>query len=351
MIDYLIVGQGLAGTLLSYFLEKAGQNVKVIDQINPNAASKVAAGIMNPITGRRYVKSWKVDQLIPFAKTTYQDLEKKLAVEFYKERNILRTLFNSREENDWLLRTGDPGYQAYMLDQVDLGNYDQHTTKAFSYGEVHHSAQVTLSILVEHYRQYLKKKDLIIEETFDYQALKHSEQGVSYKEWTAKNIIFCEGHQAIQNPLFNYLPFSGAKGEILIVKIPNVNFEKILKHRVFIAPLKEDFYWIGSTYDWNIEQDQPSEQGKSFLVNRLEDVLEVPFELIDHKAAIRPAVKDRRPFLGVHPEWTHTYIFNGLGAKGTSLGPYFAQHMVDHLTKGIDLYEEVNIKRFEKPAP
>lgn len=347
MIDYLIVGQGLAGTLMAYFLEKAGQKIKVISQDQINAASKVAAGIINPITGRRYVKSWKVDHLIPFAKSTYQQMEKELDIRFYEERNILRTLFNSREENDWLLRTGEENYQKYMLEKANLGNYNQFSTAAFSYGEVQHSAQVTIATLVDRYRLYLKEKQLLIEKQFEYSALDTSNSTISYKEWSAKNIIFCEGHQAVQNPMFNYLPFIGAKGEVLIVKIPEVNFNKILKHRVFIAPLANDHYWVGSTYDWNIEQDQPSEQGKSFLRNRLEDVLEVPFEVIEHKAAIRPTVKDRRPFLGVHPEWSQVYIFNGLGTKGASLGPYFAQHMANYLINGIDLDQEVDIQRFE----
>lgn len=346
MIDYLIVGQGLAGTLLAYFLEKAGQKIKVIDQAKPNAASKVAAGLINPITGRRYVKSWKADQLIPFAKETYQQLEKELDIQFYHERNILRTLFNSREENDWLLRTGDEAYQKYMVEQAELEKYAEHTTLAFSYGEVRYSAQVALSTLIERYRQHLFENDLLSENKFAYDALKRQDSTIHYKDLSARNIVFCEGHQAINNPLFNYLPFGGAKGEVLIVRIPEGNFEKILKHRVFIAPLGADLYWIGSTYDWNIELEEPTEKGKSFLQSRLEDVLKIPYEIVAHKAAIRPTVKDRRPFLGKHPEWSNAYIFNGLGTKGASLGPYFAQHMVNYLTKKNALEDAVNIQRF-----
>ena len=346
MIDYLIVGQGLAGTLLSYFLNKAGQSVQVIDQLKPNAASQVAAGLINPITGRRYVKSWKADHLIPFAKETYRQLEKEFEVQFYTERNILRTLFNSREENDWMLRTGEEGYQKYMLDQVELGAYEAFTTKAFSYGEVRYAAQVNLAKLITRYRKHLKENHQIIEAPFNYDALKMTDQGITYEEVRARNIIFCEGHQAVNNPFFNYLPFGGAKGEVLIVKIPEVNFKKILKHRIFIAPLGDDLYWIGATYDWNIEQDQPSEKGKSFLQNRLEDILEVPYEIMDHKAAVRPTVKDRRPFLGAHPEWRQVFIFNGLGTKGASLGPYFAKQMVDFLIEDTPLEDAVDINRF-----
>ena len=44
-IDYLIVGQGIAGTILSYKLIKKGYLVKVIDDGHRTASSTKAAGI------------------------------------------------------------------------------------------------------------------------------------------------------------------------------------------------------------------------------------------------------------------------------------------------------------------
>jgi len=344
--DYLIVGQGLAGTLLAYFLEKAGQSVLVIDQAAPNAASRVAAGLINPITGRRYVKSWLIDQLLPFAKRTYQQLEADLDISFYFERNILRTLFNSREENDWLLRIGSPGYEPYMLDEVDLGSYAEHIKPAFSYGEVTHTAQVQLSSLVEAYQKDLIKKQAYIREDFQYDLLVHKPDGVHYREHQAKGVIFCEGNFATTNPFFNYLPFQGAKGEVLIIKIPNIRFEKIIKRRIFLTPLSDGTYWVGSAYNWDLKEEGPTEEGKQYLVDRLNDFLTVPFEVIRHQAAIRPAVKDRRPFLGAHPKFSNCFIFNGLGTKGASLGPFWAKTMSDFLSNHTPLPAEVDIRRF-----
>ena len=75
-------------------------------------------------------------------------------------------------------------------------------------------------------------------------------------------------------------------------------------------------------------------------------MLKVPYEIRDHKAAVRPTVKDRRPLLGVHPEFPNIFIFNGLGTKGASQGPYFANHMADFLTENTPLDPEVDIRRF-----
>lgn len=347
-IDFLLIGQGLAGTLLAYFLAQAGKRVHVVDQYNKRAATQVAAGIINPITGRRYVKSWRVDELIPFARETYHALESKLDIAIYHERNILRTLFNSREENDWMARTGEEGYEHYMLDRAGLKAYAEKTVPAYSYGEVRHSAQVDVGKLADAYRAHLREQNAITEERFDFEKLEIQEEGLRYGELEARTAVFCEGYRAKDNPFFNYLPFGGAKGEVLIARIPEAGFEKILKHRVFIVPLQDGLYWIGSTYNWKYEDDSPTTEGRDYLEARLRDVLEAPFEIVEHRAAIRPAVKDRRPFLGRHPELPQLAIFNGLGTKGASLGPFWARRMADFLTENVKLEEAVDIGRFER---
>ena len=132
---------------------------------------------------------------------------------------------------------------------------------------------------------------------------------------------------------------------MLIIRIPGADFGKIFKHRVFIVPLGEDKYWVGSTYDWDYTTDQPTAAGQQFLADRLNDILKVPFEIVAHHAAVRPTVKDRRPFLGTHPDFPQLAIFNGLGAKGASLGPFFARQLTDFLVHGRAIDDEVNIKR------
>jgi 2-polyprenyl-6-methoxyphenol hydroxylase-like FAD-dependent oxidoreductase len=73
-IDILIIGQGICGTMLSWFLNKAGKSFLVIDDNNANTPSKVAAGIINPVTGRRFVYSWMIDTVMPFAAETYNEI-------------------------------------------------------------------------------------------------------------------------------------------------------------------------------------------------------------------------------------------------------------------------------------
>ncbi len=352
MLDYIIVGQGLAGTLLAHFLEKKGKRSLIVDPAEEGTASKVAAGIINPITGRRYVKSWRVDELIPFARATYQEIEAQLQLSFYHPRNIIRSLFNSKEENDWMLRTDDPAYSRYMLEEVELGGYEKNTNPAFSYGEVIHAAQVDLDLMTSGYRKIFSQKNQLLEERFDFSALQNQNPSIKYKDIEADKVVFCEGFGMKNNPFFNYLPLGGTKGEVLIIKIKGQpDFEKILKHRVFIVPLADDTYWIGATYDKQFGGSQPTDRGFSFLKQKLDDLLKLPYEIVTHKAAVRPTVKDRRPILGLHPHFKNLAIFNGLGTKGASLGPFWASHMADHLVQGTNLDEAININRFSEMLP
>ena len=168
---------------------------------------------------------------------------------------------------------------------------------------------------------------------------------MKYKGWTAKKIIFCEGAKGAKNPFFEYLPFRLSKGEILIVDIPNGNFEKLLKHHIFLVPLGENRYWVGSFYDRDFKDDLPTEKGEKSLLENLKATLDTPFEVIEHRAALRPTTTDRRPFLGLHPELPTLAIFNGLGAKGASLGPFFAKQMANFLVHDKEIEWEVSVEK------
>ena len=345
MNHYLIVGQGLAGTLLAYFLLKKGQQVHLIDSNYERAASKVAAGIINPITGRRFVKSWKVDELLPFAAQTYHEMEQLLGVNLFYKKNILRAIFNQKEENDWLARSILPSFAPYVVKQPNWEKFRGKIVKSFGFSELKATAQVDIKTLIENWRLRLKQQNIIREDLLEYDQIDVSlKDKLRYKDVFYKKIIFCEGYQVAQNPFFNYLPFQPAKGEVLIVRIDDFPTDKMLKHKTFLVPLPNNLFWVGSNYEWHFESDQPSKEGRKILETRLKKVLQVPFEIVEHWAAVRPTVYNRRPFLGLHPKFSQLAIFNGLGTKGASLGPYFAHEMAAFLVEGKALDEEVDVR-------
>lgn len=343
--DFLIVGQGIAGTLLAHFLLKRGQRVLIIDKHHVGASSKVAAGIINPITGRRVVKSWMIDELLPFAKTTYQDISSLLGHQYYQDRNILRVLKDAQDENLWHSKTAYYNLEKYVATSNENDPIKKKVKHSGAYGEITQSGQVNLPRLIEDYRKYFLQQDIILEETFNYDQLTIHESQITYQSHVANQIIFCEGHQARLNPWFQYLPFEVAKGEMLIIRIPNSNFQKTLKYKIFLVPLGDDLYWLGSTYDWDNLNELATAAKKQDLIDRLQKSIDVEFEVLEHLAAIRPTVKDRRPFLGRHPQFQQLCIFNGMGTKGASLTPYWANEMVSFLLDQKALSDEVNIQR------
>jgi len=349
MYDYIIIGQGIAGTLLAHFLLQSNKKVAIIDNKHHQAASMVAAGLVNPITGRNFVKSWRIDELIPFAVETYQKLEKQLEQTFFEAKPVAM-LFNSiKTENDWLVRSSSPDIENYVTKDFVLDFYTPFLEDIQNGVEFQQSGRVQLKSLIEAYQQWWQQEQTYLEERFEYKELEVNKNGVRYKELQARRLIFAEGYQATQNPYFNYLPFGPAKGDILIVRIPNYPAaDKLVKHGVFIIHLKEDIYWIGSTYNRDYKTIDPMPKAKASMEERLRRVLKLPFEVLEHQTAVRPTVRDRRPFIGQHPQFESLYLFNGMGAKGSYLAPFFADQFVNYLEKGAALDKEVNIVRYER---
>ena len=351
-VDFIIVGQGLAGSILAYILKKNGQNCLIIDRFTEGgkkSSSQIAAGVINPITGMRFVKTWRIDAFLPAARHLYLELEGVLGVKLWHERSIYRTIRTIEEENSWLLRQTYPDYMPFCGDTTPSVKEGQF--KPFhALAEVKQGAQVNIPVLVERFRDYFIKNNMLVVD--DFEAFTGSNQNTIFKDIEASKIIFCEGANGSTNPYFSFLPFNLDKGELLLVHIPNLNLSHIFKNKMSIVPLhdteggQKDLYWVGATNTWAFDNDLPSETNKTLIINELKNTILLPFEVVAHHAAIRPTVKDRRPFLGIHPHHPNLGIFNGFGTKGASLIPFWANHFKDFLLDEKPLDKEVDIRRF-----
>ncbi|MGB0840530.1 MAG: NAD(P)/FAD-dependent oxidoreductase [Chitinophagales bacterium] len=350
-LDYLIVGQGLAGTWMSYFLQKMGYSVKIVDCYNPNAASYIASGIINPITGRKLIKTWKVKELLPFAEQYYPELAQFLNIPACcGHKNIVWLVSNNQQWNGFNARNANPNYQPYIK-TISKEDFSPTLQQKLGYVEVQGSFHVDTKKLITTYRNYLSSKGLLINKTFEYADLDvlPSGEGVYWNGIRVKRIVFCEGYKGQHNPWFNWLPFAPAKGEVLIIKAPKLaNYGKIIKGKVFILPIdtSQHLYWVGSNYSWQPLDETPTPAGKELLLERLEALINVPYEIVDHIAGVRPATQARRPFVGIHPKFPQLTLLNGLGTKGVSMSAYFAHHLVHHLISGSPILHEVDIQKY-----
>jgi glycine/D-amino acid oxidase-like deaminating enzyme len=349
-VDYIIVGQGLAGTILAQTFLQRQKKVAIIDQAGLSNASRVAAGLYNPVVFKRLVKSWLADELIPFMDGFYTAVEKQLKVKFYHKKQIVK-LFAEEQEKEFWIKKSKEDIGKYLSKTIDENFLNDLVYNPFGSCEVTQAGNLDTVQFLNAFREFFKNNEILIEEKFEYDKLVVSAYSVSYKDLQAKKIIFCEGYKTTENPYFNWLPFKLTKGEMLTIRLNErhvIPIEKVINKGVFILPLDNNEYKVGATYEWNDLTEQPSEKGKSELMEKLQKVLKVPFEIIDHKAGIRPTVNDRRPLLGVHPEYSSLAVFNGMGTKAVMLAPYFADQLVGFLEENEVLNKEVNIERFAK---
>mgnify|MGYP000846136292 FL=1 len=329
--DYCVVGQGISGTLLTYFLRKEGKKVLVIDKYFEKSSSRVAAGIVNPVTGKNFVKTWRADDFIPFALTTYTEMANENGVDSFTKANILRTLDSALDENNWISRTADSTLSDYLVDNADDCEFSGKVSRPFAYGELTGTFHVHIKNILQHFRQQWQETGDLVDEQFIHEDLKHHETGFEYLGYKFKEIIFCEGYQAVNNPFFPDAGLAPSKGEVLLVKIPNAGFKKMYKDKIFIVHQYDDIYWVGSGYEWDTLDESPTQKAYDHLSSQLSRILTIPYEIVDHLAAIRPTMHDRRPVFLEHVVKDGIYLFNGLGTKGSSIGPFAAKKFCRYL--------------------
>ena len=342
--DIIIVGQGICGTVLSSSLILQGQKVLVIDDGSNKAASKIASGVINPVTGRRIVKTWQIDAVMPAAVRIYQALENKLQTSIVKQCNIIN--FHASEQMQKAFEDRIAEDPAYLSTQPLPNKIAAAFEAPFGHTVIDPCWLINVENLLHHWRQYLIEKNTLLQDVFDFKKLDITAEKIIYENYTANKIIFCEGAKGQDNPYFKQLPFAPNKGEALLVKINDLDNRYIYKKAVSIVPWKDGIFWVGSNYEWDNNNDDPSLAFKEKTTAAINEWLQLPYEVVDHIAAIRPANTQRRPFVGMHPTFKNMGIFNGMGTKGCSLAPYFAEQMTEHILHQTPIENEAAIDRF-----
>ena len=344
MLDYLIVGCGLAGIS---FAEKALQNSKtilVVDNDSQNS-SKIAGGLYNPVILKRFSEVWEAQSQLVSMNAFYAQLNSKIDQQFDFKKPILRKFFSVEEQNNWFSASDKPNLAPFLSTDLHFKVY-KGITAPFGYGEVLHTGYVDTASLLESYRNYLVDTNRFRQEALDYTAISFEENCCNYKDIKAKHIIFAEGFGLHANPYFNHLPLDGTKGELFIIKAPGLDLDVIVNTSVFILPLGNDLFKVGATYNWKDKTDLPTEEGKTELVARIQEIIDCDFEIVSHFAGVRPTVRDRRPLLGTHAVHKRIHLLNGLGTRGVMLGPAMADALYNAIEKQIPLVKEIDIQRF-----
>jgi glycine/D-amino acid oxidase-like deaminating enzyme len=345
-VDYIIVGQGLAGSTVAVQLLKRGQQILVIDQYSKNTSSHIAAGLYNPVTGKNAVKTWLADEIFPYLERFYGEVEDRAGKKFLFPKLLYRPFASIHDQNEWMGKSSDEMYAQYIEGVKTKPQYSE-LNDPFGGILLKRSGYLSTSIYLSVVREMIRESSLVWDEMFDDELLHLSENFVSYKEVTARKIIFCQGERSFQNKWFGSVPIRPLKGETIVIK-SDWKTDVIVNRGVYIVPgNKPGEYRVGSTYKYNDRSPFVTQEGLIELQGKLNDLLRVPYEICEHEWGVRPTTIDRRPILGSHPIYENLIIFNGLGTKGVSLAPYFSEVLIRWLENREPLNKEVSVARYK----
>lgn len=345
-VDYLLIGQGIAGSTLAVRLLQAGQSIMVLDDPSVSRSSRVAAGLFNPVVFRKLTLGWRAREALAEAGLFYTQLEQLTGASFFHPTGMYRVHGSTDEARAWEVCRQQAGF-ADLLGAPEPAELRPWLNQPFGGAQVNGAGYVDTGSMLQAVATYLKTREALQETLFDPQQLVVTGTGIRYGDVSARNIIFCEGYMGERNPWFGALPFNPAKGEVLIIRCPKL-LQEPFNGGVFGVPVGNGLFRVGSTYAWHQADAEPTAEKRNHLEERLRRLLTVPFEVVKHEAGIRPTVRDRRPFAGLHPLYPQLGIFNGLGTKGVLLAPLLSKEVAAHLTAGATLPPDYSIERFHR---
>jgi glycine/D-amino acid oxidase-like deaminating enzyme len=346
MLDYLVVGLGLAGIALCETLESNGKSFLVID--NPaDSASLVAGGVYNPVVLKRLKLAWNAKEQMPLVVPFYSGLERKLGVQFHHPGTVFRRIATVEEQNKWFEAADTAGLKPFMQPRL-VPNWNPNLNAPLGFGAVIGTGRIDTRTLIKGYAVSLKHKACLLEANFEHDLLYLEETGFAYRGLRARKIVFATGTGLNDNPYFNYLPLQGNKGEYLHIHCPGLREEEVIKAAVFLIPNGNDQYTAGATYDHRDTGKEPTPVAKAYLESKLGEILNCPYEITGQVAGIRPTVADRRPLVGEHPSIRNMFVLNGFGSRGVMIAPYAASQLYRTMEFRESPDPEMDIARFTK---
>lgn len=345
-LDYIIVGFGIAGMCFAEQLRRKKKSFLIFENNSQNS-SLVAGGVYNPVVLKRFTPVWNAQEQLRYALPFYDQIEKDFERKYHDRFDILRLFKSVEEQNEWFSKSDHPALTPFMEPRI-ISNFTNKIKAPLGFGKVNQTGKIRIESLLQDYKKTLKQSDFLLEEDFNHKQVLFKDEVLLYKNFEAKRIVFCEGYNIAKNPFFNYLPLQGLKGEVITIKSPDLKLESLVKSSVFIMPLGNDFYKIGATFNWDDKTNQTTEEAKVELKEKLEEFIDVPYSIVEHRAGIRPTVSDRRPLVGKHPEYDNLFVFNGLGTRGIMIAPLLSDNLFNFIENNQELNKEVDINRFRK---
>lgn len=343
-VDYIIVGQGLAGSAVAVQALARNKRILVVDQPARNHTSRIAAGLFNPITGKKMVKTWMADDVFPYLDTYYRNLEQQTGASFFHPLPLYRPFLSAAEQNEWMGRSAEPAYADY-IDRVYTSQAFAGVKDIFGGLMLKRCGYLNTTAYTAAVKQMIHDAAHWVEDVFDAADVTLGTDGVRYRGWEAQKIICCHGVH--DNPWFSWLPVRPLKGETISIR-SDFREAVVINRGVYLVPLDEAGRWrVGSTYHFQDQSPVTTPAALTELNDKMADLVDFPYDVVTHEWGMRPTTPDRRPLLGAHPAHPQVIVFNGLGTKGVSLAPYFSEVLLRWLENTGTINKAVDIERYK----
>jgi glycine/D-amino acid oxidase-like deaminating enzyme len=345
-VDYIIIGQGLAGSCLALQLLNLKKKIMVLDQPHANRASVIAAGLFNPITGKVMMKTWRAAELFTYLHSFYLEAQALLNAEFFFPRPLYRPFISAEEQNEWMGKSADGGLGDFIEAVYSAPAFTEDVMNPYGGVLLKGCGYVHTETFLKAVRRQLIDLDSYKETAFDEKALEVGGSQMVYQNWSAPKIIYCNGVAAQQSKYFKEVPLRALKGETLTIAVQPF-LPRVYNRGVYVVPsAAPDQYKVGATYHAHDFTEAITLKAKQELSDKLDELLLRPRQLLSQQWGMRPTVSDRRPVIGPSRHNSKIILFNGLGTKGVSLAPFFSARLALWL-EGKGLIEPtVAIERF-----
>jgi len=344
--DFIIVGQGLAGSVLALQLTEAGKSVIVIDN-DVNYSSRVAAGLFNPVTGKTLSKTWMADEIFAQLFQFYTQAEKIINASFFYPKPIYRPFLSIEEQNEWMGKSVEGTWSPFIEKALSHSAGFEGVKDPFGGLLLKQTGYINTQSFLLATKNFFSKKNQFINDTFDYTCLHIRQSEVVYKNLSAEKIIFCEGVDILNNRFFSWVPVRVLKGETITIEAI-LPVEAIINRGVYAVPVGKNIFKIGATYETKELSHTATERAKEELKSKLEQIFSLPYTVTNQEWGLRPTTPDRRPVIGEHPEYNRVLVYNGLGTKGVSLAPFIGSFLTTFLLAGNKpaTYTSVDVNRY-----
>ncbi len=353
----LIVGQGLAGTLLAYALRARGVRVMVIDDGHRHCASMVAAGLVNPLAGIRFNHAPQTAAWLASAEHTWRTFEHALGIIIWHPLPMLRLFRSAEQVRFWERRRshGPDPYAGARLDPHALPPTLRAPHGGFLQSQ---TGFVDLPTLLAHAREDLRAKGAFVQRAVSAKDISFAgtdsanttDMRVGIADLRGQHLVLCTGAMMKTLPWFEGLPLQPEKGEIIDIESPARLTREIVNAAHWLIPHSRSHYRFGATHSHTFTDGLPTEAGRKALQDGLTGLINDAdtVRITRHTAGIRPSTRDRAPLLGTHPRHRTLHVFNGFGGRGCLKIPWYAERFADYLIGKAVLPPEADIRRLEK---